>query len=105
MKKKKLTCSKKGRKRQQNISEAGKDSVSQSVTQPLCQSGESEASFPVELFTPPVLSVPVEPLGDPFSPVTEGNAVERVYSPDEVISAAIQRPPTLQNKYYHIIGP
>lgn len=82
-----------------------KDAVSQSVTQPLCQSGESEALFPVELFTPPVLSVPVEPLGDPFSPVTEGNAVERVYSPDEVISAAIQRPPTLQNKYYHIIGP
>lgn len=80
-------------------------SVSQSVTQPLCQSGESEALFPVELFTPPVLSVPVEPLGDPFSPVTEGNAVERVYSPDEVISAAIQRPPTLQNRYYHIIGP
>lgn len=27
--------------------------------------------------TPPVLSVPVEPLGDSFSPVSEGNAVER----------------------------
>ena len=68
-------------KRQLNISEAGKDSASQSVTQPLCQSGESEPLFPVELLTPPVLSVPVEPLGDPFSPVTEGDAVERLCEP------------------------
>lgn len=67
---------KSSQKRQLNISEADSESVSQSVTKAFCQSAESEPSFSVELCTPPVLSVPVGPLGDSFSPVSEGNAVE-----------------------------
>lgn len=52
---------------------------SQSVSQPFCQSGESEPLFPVEPCTRPVLSVPVGPLGDSFSLAGEENAVEMVY--------------------------
>lgn len=71
-----LTCFKKAEKI--SVRKGGeRERVSQSRNI-FCQSGESEALFPVELCTPPVLSVPVGPLGDSFSSASEGNAVERL---------------------------